>query len=70
MELPWTGREMCGLHTIRRIAIAKLSNTGAILSGTGFTGGKLASPYAVAIDVSGNAWVANNSGISVTEFTV
>lgn len=32
------------------------------------TGSGLSSPYGVAIDASGNAWVTNESGTSVTEF--
>jgi hypothetical protein len=39
--------------------ITELSSTGAVLSGSGYTGGFLA-PWAIAIDESGNAWVAND----------
>ena len=47
--------------------ISKLSPTGAVLSGTGYTG-SLNNPWGVAIDSSGNAWVASNVGGSLTEF--
>jgi streptogramin lyase len=33
-----------------------------------YTGGGLKTPYGIAIDTSGNAWVTNESGSSVTEF--
>ena len=32
-----------------------------------YTGGGLATPYGVAVDTSGNAWVTNESGNSITE---
>ena len=33
------------------------------------TGGSLAAPYGIAIDASGNAWVTNETGIAVSEFS-
>jgi hypothetical protein len=48
--------------------VTELSSTGTILSGTGFyTGGGLDEPYAIAIDSSGNVWVSNLVGKSLTE---
>jgi len=46
-------------------AIAEFSNLGAVLSGSGFTGGGLSSPEGIAIDSSGNAWVADYAGLVV-----
>jgi len=40
-----------------------------VSSSAGYTGGGLRGPYGVAIDVAGNAWVANVLGNSVTELT-
>jgi sugar lactone lactonase YvrE len=50
-------------------SLTKLSNLGAILSGTsGYTGGGINLPNGIAIDQAGNAWVANGGG-SVTEIS-
>jgi hypothetical protein len=35
---------------------------------TGFTGGALDGPAGIAVDGSGNIWLSNNNGNSVTEF--
>ncbi len=49
--------------------MTELSASGAILSGSsGFIGGSLDFPEAVAIDTSGSAWVANFGGASVRKF--
>jgi hypothetical protein len=43
-----------------------------ILSGPGYTGGGLSSPYSIAIDATGDAWIANNvsNGLTnVSEFS-
>jgi streptogramin lyase len=51
-------------------ALTELSASGAILSGSrGYSGGGLDFPEAVAIDGSGNAWVANFGDASVTKFS-
>ena len=48
-------------------SVTELSNTGAVLSGSGYTAGPMNAPSAIAIDASGNAWVANGGNSSVTE---
>ena len=35
-----------------------------------YTGGGLKTPYGISIDASGNAWITNESGTSVTEFGI
>jgi streptogramin lyase len=51
-------------------SVTKLSNLGAVLSGTGgYTGGGLTAPYGVAVDAAGNAWVTNSGGATVTEIS-
>ena len=46
-----------------------MAGNGTALSGpSGFTGGGLNSPKGVAIDHSGNIWLANNGGASLSEF--
>jgi hypothetical protein len=51
-------------------SVTKLSNLGAVLSGSaGFTGGGLQFPDFIAIDQSDNAWVTNEAGDVVTEFS-
>ena len=48
----------------------ELSNTGSVLSGaSGYTASSLDYPYGIAIDRSGNAWVTNFDGNSVTVFS-
>jgi hypothetical protein len=43
---------------VNQTGIAKLSSSGAFLSGqNGFTGGGLTAPFSIAIDDGGNAWV-------------
>jgi PKD domain len=50
-------------------SVTKLSSSGSILSGaSGYTGGGMDEPWGIAIDGSGNAWVANYAG-SVTELS-
>jgi hypothetical protein len=45
-------------------AVIKVSNDGSFLSGAGgFTGSSIQVPYDVAIDGSGNAWVADYGGL-------
>jgi hypothetical protein len=46
--------------------VTELSNTGAVLSGSGFGGGLLNSPSAIAIDTNGLAWVANTGNNTIT----
>jgi streptogramin lyase len=46
-------------------AIAVFSNTGTALTGNGITGGGLSSPEGIAVDASGNAWVADYAGLVV-----
>lgn len=49
-------------------SVTELSSSGAILSGSsGFTGGGLSSPVGLALDPSGNAWVAGAG--NVVEFS-
>ncbi len=43
-------------------SIIKLSPVGAILSGTGFTAGPVSAPQGLAIDDTGNVWVAGLGG--------
>jgi len=51
-------------------SVAKLSNLGAVLSGTGgYTGGGLSNPFGIAVDASGNAWVTNYGSNTVTEIS-
>ena len=47
--------------------VTELSSSGSVLSGTsGYTAASLNEPYGIAIDQSGNAWVTNFTGNSVT----
>jgi streptogramin lyase len=39
-----------------------------VLSGSGFTGGGMSSPRAIALDGNGNAWVASERGTTLAEF--
>src|SRR5665213_673577 len=50
-----------GTNPIANGSVVKLSNSGAPLSGAnGFTGNGIFSPYGIAIDLSGNAWITND----------
>jgi DNA-binding beta-propeller fold protein YncE len=49
--------------------VVKFSSTGQPLSGTGFTGGGISTPFGIAIDGAGDAWVANNSSSNISEFS-
>jgi hypothetical protein len=50
--------------------VVKLSSSGAILSGAnGFTDGNQRGTLSIAIDLSGNAWVANSFTDSVSKFS-
>ena len=50
--------------------VTELSSTGSFLSGTsGYTTASLNEPYGIAIDHSGNAWVTNFTGNSVTKLS-
>ena len=40
-------------------SITKFSSAGTLLSGSGFTGGGLYYPYAIAADTNGNMWIAD-----------
>jgi hypothetical protein len=45
--------------------VTVLSRSGSFLSGaTGYTGGGISTPDGIAIDGSGNAWIANTSGVN------
>jgi hypothetical protein len=49
--------------------VSEFSNSGATLSPpTGFMGGFLNEPLAVAVEGSGNVWVSNVSSRNITEF--
>ncbi|MGH7778442.1 MAG: choice-of-anchor D domain-containing protein [Candidatus Binataceae bacterium] len=56
------GNDNAGLGTI-----AKMSPSGVVLSGEGYSGGGLDYPVAIAIDGSGGAWIADYGGNSITE---
>lgn len=47
--------------------VVKMSPQGAILSGSGYTGGGLSQPVGIAIDSTGNVWIANSGNHSITE---
>ena len=49
-------------------SVSELNVSGNPASGSPFTGGGLGNPSSIAIDASGNVWVANYTGHSVTEF--
>ncbi|SNS30933.1 hypothetical protein SAMN05421770_101436 [Granulicella rosea] len=50
--------------------VTKMGSSGALLSGNnGYVGGGLNYADGIAIDASGNAWIANKSGNSVTELS-
>jgi hypothetical protein len=48
-------------------SVGLLSAAGAVLSGTGITGGGLSHPQGIAIDGAGTVWVANYRGPSLSE---
>ena len=51
-------------------SVTELSSSGTVLSGaSGYIGGGLNGPYAVAVDSSGNAWITNYNDDSITELT-
>jgi streptogramin lyase len=49
------------------LGVTSTDTTGFLSGNSGYTVGALSSPVAVAIDLSGNAWVANNGNSSVTQ---
>jgi streptogramin lyase len=49
-------------------SVGLVSPAGTVLSGNGYTGGGLNAPRAIAVDASGNAWVASEHGTSLVEF--
>ena len=48
--------------------VTEFSHTGAVLSGSGYTG-SLNAPSAIAIDAAGNVWVANKGNNTVSKLT-
>ncbi len=48
-------------------SVGLVSETGTVVSGTGYTGGGIARPEGVAVDGSGSAWFANYDGPSLTQ---
>ena len=61
---------MPGSPTTSTNSIVELSSNGSLISpSTGFANGQLSNPYSVAIDDSGNAWVANFNNKSVTKLS-
>jgi len=50
-------------------SISAFSNTGVALSGSaGYQAAGISNPRGIAIDASGNVWITNFTGNSVTEF--
>jgi streptogramin lyase len=49
-------------------SVGLVSAAGAVVSGSGFSGGGLNAPRAIAADGSGDAWVASERGTSLAEF--
>ncbi|HEX5283160.1 MAG TPA: NHL repeat-containing protein [Bryocella sp.] len=49
-------------------SVGLVSSAGTILSGTGYTGGGVNAPRAIAVDGNGNAWVASERGSTLAEF--
>ncbi len=49
-------------------SVGLVSPAGTVLSGTGYTGGGLNAPRAIAVDGNGNAWVASERGSTLAEF--
>jgi streptogramin lyase len=50
-------------------SLSEFSSTGVANAKSPFTGGGLNGPYAVAVDTSGNIWVTNSEGNSISEFS-
>jgi streptogramin lyase len=50
-------------------SVGLVSSSGAVLSGSGYTGGGMNAPRGIAVDGSGNAWVASEHGPSLAEFS-
>jgi PKD repeat protein len=51
-------------------SVAELSSSGVAISpSSGFSGGGLANPQTIAIDLTGNVWVADEGGYGNTEFS-
>ena len=50
-------------------AISAFNNLGQPLNGSPYTGGGLYFPEGIAIDINGNAWVANSGNDTITEFS-
>ena len=50
-------------------SVGLVSSTGTVLSGGGYTGGGMNAPRGIAVDGSGNAWVASERGPSLAEFS-
>ncbi len=49
--------------------VVELSSLGAVVTGSPYTSGGLATPVAIANDSGGNAWIANLSGNSISELS-
>jgi len=49
-------------------SVGLVSSSGTVLSGSGYTGGGLSAPRAIAVDGNGNAWVASERGSTLAEF--
>lgn len=49
-------------------SVGLVSSAGTVLSGSGYTGGGLNAPRAIAVDGNGNAWVASERGSTLAEF--
>jgi streptogramin lyase len=49
--------------------VGLVSSSGAVVSGSGYTGGGMNAPRGIAVDGSGNAWVASERGPSLVEFS-
>jgi hypothetical protein len=48
-------------------SVTGVSGSGLLLSGPGYRGGGISTPYSIAVDGSGNIWTANLFGFSVSE---
>lgn len=49
-------------------SVGLVSSAGTVVSGTGYTGGGMNAPRAIAVDGGGNAWVASEHGATLAEF--